>query len=184
LIDSTSVLYIHVPENRDLRRVIVPEFKEICRVVFDIWKVILADPFQFMPATVASLFGPILVNPPLALKAGLITSTIGMLVSSVRQRLSQRDFTETICEYVIRAVGISPRQFRRHHLEVCIHERNNQASIVVTGVGASLDEELHIFDRPTHDNPETPSVWPEASSYLIQFWILDVAAVVLLKLPT
>jgi hypothetical protein len=56
VIESASVLYVYVPENRSLRRVIVPEFRELGTDVFEVWVNMLKDVNGFIPATMGTMF--------------------------------------------------------------------------------------------------------------------------------
>ena len=56
VIDSASVLYVYVPDNRGLRRVIVPEFREIGKDVFEVWERLLIDRDRFFPVAVRCPF--------------------------------------------------------------------------------------------------------------------------------
>ena len=69
VIDSASVLYVYVPENRGLQRVIVPEFRELGTEVFDVWMKVIGNCEGFTPITVESLFGHVLANPPTEFQA-------------------------------------------------------------------------------------------------------------------
>ena len=64
VIDSTSVLYVYVPENRGLRRVIVPEFREFGKDVFEVWQGMLVNREKLVPIAVGSLFARMLADPP------------------------------------------------------------------------------------------------------------------------
>lgn len=60
VIDSTSVLYVHVPENRGLRRVIVPEFRELGADVFDVRARMLVDIDRFVPVSFKTMFASVI----------------------------------------------------------------------------------------------------------------------------
>jgi hypothetical protein len=63
-IDSASILYVYVPENRKLRRVVVPEFRQLGTDVFAVRSRLLVDSDQFMPMTLAAMLRPMLSGPP------------------------------------------------------------------------------------------------------------------------
>ena len=56
MIDSASVLYVYVPENRALQRVVVPEFRERGKDVFEVWVNMLNDVNGFVPAMMGTMF--------------------------------------------------------------------------------------------------------------------------------
>ena len=60
VIDSASVLYVYVAENRALRRVIVPAFRELGKDVFEVWKGILVDPESFTPEPAREFYDAVL----------------------------------------------------------------------------------------------------------------------------
>jgi hypothetical protein len=64
VIDSASILYVYVPENRKLRRVVVPEFRQLGTDVFAVRSRLLVDSDQFMPMTLAAMLRPMLSDPP------------------------------------------------------------------------------------------------------------------------
>ena len=65
VIDSASVLYVYVDGNRGLRRVIVPEFREIGRDVFEVWSDMLTETRRLIPATTNLLCSLVLEDTPL-----------------------------------------------------------------------------------------------------------------------
>ena len=71
VIDSASVLYVYVPENRGLQRVIVPEFREIGKDVFKVWANLLADTVRFIPVTADQLLNSVSLSPPTTLTSWL-----------------------------------------------------------------------------------------------------------------
>ena len=55
VIDAASVLYVYVLENRGLRRVSVPEVRELGRDVFEVWMKLLAATDSFVPIEVSAM---------------------------------------------------------------------------------------------------------------------------------
>ena len=63
VIDAASVLYVYVDGNRGLRRVIVPEFRNLGKDVFEVWNSMLTIPERFYSETIGSLFRQLLAEP-------------------------------------------------------------------------------------------------------------------------
>jgi hypothetical protein len=71
VIDPASVLYVYIPENRGLRRVIVHAFRNLGKDVFSVWIRMLIHTETFISISLAKLLEKLTEVSPLQLSAWL-----------------------------------------------------------------------------------------------------------------